>query len=159
MCSDHSMWKSLTDGALSTDKHISMITMIFSNSNQVKIIRNLSQDDAQAVIDKIDELGCCVIQYPGDQLSSTQTIALSTRCWIVSHHKYIGTVCAIYPKYVVARSCSRDRRKSRFATIQRRTHFLVVGLQACGRANGRARVLRSGSIRCGREATLRILKR
>ena len=36
-------------------ERISLINTIFLNSDQVKFVRNLSGDDAQAFVDKIDE--------------------------------------------------------------------------------------------------------
>jgi hypothetical protein len=37
-------------------ERISLITAIFSDSHQVHMVRNLSEDDAQNVIDVIDEV-------------------------------------------------------------------------------------------------------
>ena len=62
--SDHPTWKSLTNGALSTDERIYLLTTISSDPNQVNSIRNLSGSDAQALIDDIDEVCSLVISYP-----------------------------------------------------------------------------------------------
>jgi len=55
-CSDCPAWKRLISDTLATYERISLITVIFSDRNQVKRVRNLSGDDAQAFVDKIDEV-------------------------------------------------------------------------------------------------------
>ncbi|KAF9645422.1 kinase-like protein [Thelephora ganbajun] len=49
-------WKQLIGHTLPTNEHISLITSIFSNRNEVEVLGNLSGDDAQAFIDVIDEV-------------------------------------------------------------------------------------------------------
>jgi len=49
-------WKWLASDTLASYERISLITMIFSDRDQIKTVRNLSGDDAQTFIDKIDEV-------------------------------------------------------------------------------------------------------
>ncbi|KAF9644879.1 kinase-like protein [Thelephora ganbajun] len=49
-------WKRLISDTLAIHERISLITVIFSDHNQVKMVGNLSGDDAQAFVDKIDEV-------------------------------------------------------------------------------------------------------
>ncbi|KAF9646904.1 kinase-like protein [Thelephora ganbajun] len=53
---DDPAWKRLISDTLAIHEHISLITIIFSDPNQVKMVGNLSGDDAQAFVDKIDEV-------------------------------------------------------------------------------------------------------
>jgi hypothetical protein len=55
MRSDRPTWKSLISDTLPTHERISLVTMIFSVSSQVKMVQNLSGEDAQAFVDKIAE--------------------------------------------------------------------------------------------------------
>jgi len=57
LCSKHPAWKQLISHTLATDERISLITTIFLDENQVKMVERLSGDDAQTFIDKIDEVG------------------------------------------------------------------------------------------------------
>lgn len=52
-------WERLISDALPTDKRISLITAIFSDSNEVDTVNHLHGDDAQAFIDVIDEVLSC----------------------------------------------------------------------------------------------------
>ena len=57
MYSEPRAWKRLiSDTALSKHERVSLITYIFSDSNEVESVRLLSGDDAQAFIDMIDEV-------------------------------------------------------------------------------------------------------
>ena len=53
--SDPPTWKCLISDTLLAHERISLITMIFSDKNQVKMVSNLSGDDAQIFVDKINE--------------------------------------------------------------------------------------------------------
>lgn len=48
-------WKQLITQTLPADKRISLITTIFSDHDQIKMVRDLSGDDAQTFVDKIYE--------------------------------------------------------------------------------------------------------
>lgn len=50
-------WKKLITQVLTTDECISRITAVFADSDQVKMVKNLTGDDVQSFIDKIDEVG------------------------------------------------------------------------------------------------------
>ncbi|KAF9645415.1 kinase-like protein [Thelephora ganbajun] len=49
-------WKRLITQALPTDERISLITTIFSDDDQVKMVENLIGNDAQTFVDAIDEV-------------------------------------------------------------------------------------------------------
>ena len=63
-CSEIPAWKRLISGALTTNEQISLIMTIFSDSDQVEIIRNLSGDDAQIFVDTVDEVSSCTFSPP-----------------------------------------------------------------------------------------------
>ena len=52
-------WERLISQALPTDKRISLITSIFSDSSEIDTVNHLHGDDAQAFIDVIDEVLFC----------------------------------------------------------------------------------------------------
>ena len=54
--SEQPPWKRLTSHPLAADERISLITTIFSDRNQIEMVRQLSGDDAQTFIDVIDEV-------------------------------------------------------------------------------------------------------
>lgn len=54
---DRPTWKSLINNDFPAHERISLITMIFSSSNQVRMVRSLSGNDAQAFVDEIDNVG------------------------------------------------------------------------------------------------------
>ena len=56
MCSEDPDWKRLISNTLVTHERISLIETIFSDSNQVEVVKQLSGDDAQSFIDTIDEV-------------------------------------------------------------------------------------------------------
>ena len=49
-------WKRLIDRPLSTDERISLITDIFSNSDEAEGVMRLCGDDAQLFVDVVDEV-------------------------------------------------------------------------------------------------------
>jgi len=53
VCGRHPSWKRLISYTLAKDQRIPLITKIFSDPNEVKMIMQLSGDDAQALIDMI----------------------------------------------------------------------------------------------------------
>ena len=68
LCSDSSPWQSLISNTLPIHERISLVTMIFSNPNQVNEVRNLSRKDAQDFIDKVDEVSSHVISFSGESI-------------------------------------------------------------------------------------------
>ena len=59
MRSEVPAWKWLINRTLTMPDRISLITTIFSDRNQVDVVRNLSRDDAQSFIDVVDEVSTC----------------------------------------------------------------------------------------------------
>ncbi|KAF9643889.1 kinase-like protein [Thelephora ganbajun] len=55
LTSDPPVWKQLIGHPFSTDERISLLTSIFSDNNEIEMVRHLSRDDAQVFIDVIDE--------------------------------------------------------------------------------------------------------
>lgn len=54
--SDSPTWKSLISDTLAAHERVSLLTMIFSDKDQVKLINDLSGGEAQTFVDKIDEV-------------------------------------------------------------------------------------------------------
>ena len=57
-------WKRLISGALTTNERTSLIMTIFSDSNQVEIIKHLSGDDAQTFVDTVDDVSSRTFSLP-----------------------------------------------------------------------------------------------
>ena len=55
MCSEVPAWKRLISDTLTMEERITLIVEIFSDLDQVKMVRNLSGDDAQTFINVTDE--------------------------------------------------------------------------------------------------------
>ena len=75
--SDIPVWKHLIDSPLTTGERVSLIADLFSDPDEVKILKTLSGSDAQSVIDVIDE----VLSHPRVRMTSplTQTQTLRPR--------------------------------------------------------------------------------
>ena len=54
--SDIPVWKYLTDSPLTTDERVSLIVDLFSDRDEIEVLKALSWSDAQSVIDVIDEV-------------------------------------------------------------------------------------------------------
>ena len=50
------VWKRLISNTLTMDEHVALIATVFSDDNEVKMVENLSGDDAQALIDVMDKV-------------------------------------------------------------------------------------------------------
>ena len=72
--SNYPAWKLLITTTLPTHEIISLITTIFSNSDQTRAIRNISGDDAQAFVDRLDGVSSRITPCSG--WSSVQTSTL-----------------------------------------------------------------------------------
>jgi len=74
MCSDIPAWRRLISRSHTTDERISLVTEIFSDSNEIRVVKCLREDDAQVFIDMIDEVPPSFLsRIP--RLTSTQTFA------------------------------------------------------------------------------------
>ena len=102
--SEDPAWKQLISHTLTTRERISLITTIFSDHNQVEMVGNLFGDDAQNLINAIDEVCACTLSYLRDRsVDSRPTFyTLSIRCWTASNHRSTGSACTFYPLFVVA---------------------------------------------------------
>jgi hypothetical protein len=56
VCSEEPAWKRLISHAIDTHERISLISAIFSDYDQVQMVKNLFGDDAQNFINVIDEV-------------------------------------------------------------------------------------------------------
>ena len=82
--SDTPAWERLTSYPLSAHERTSLITSIFSDRTQLKVVRNLLGDDAQAFIDVVDE----VIHHQISDLEGKPinfVVNLHIRCWTPWH--------------------------------------------------------------------------
>ena len=73
MCSEVPAWKRLISYTLTTGERIPLITTIFSDRDEVEMVRNLSGDDAQTFIDMTDEVRLHKLFRSGDKLTLIQT--------------------------------------------------------------------------------------
>ena len=60
--------------ALAIHERISLIATIFLDNNRVRMVEHISGDDAQIVIDAIDEVSPCAISCSEDRLTLVQTL-------------------------------------------------------------------------------------
>jgi len=129
-------WKRLISRSFSVHDRISLITSIFLDRNEVKVVERLTGDDAQSFIDVISEvsLHSFTSEEHADRPHSN-SCALLDRCWIIFHHRPTENVCAIYTRSVVAKRWFRDHWRFRSATTQMRTRCAMVGLQTYGRVS------------------------
>ena len=74
MCSDIPAWRRLISRPHTTDERISLVTEIFSDSNEIQVVKCLREDDAQVFIDMIDEVPPSFLSRIS-RLTSTQTFA------------------------------------------------------------------------------------
>ena len=155
MCSDRPRWKRLISDPLVVHERISLIMMIFSDPNQVRVVSDLSGDVAQIFVDRISEVSPRVTFCPGEgeATRSPEPLALSIRCWIVSPHRYVGSVCAIYTKSAATRHYFPDDWKSHFVTTWRRGHLPIMDLRTFGRGNTKGVRLQLGFPGCSRRMT------
>ena len=77
------------------DERVSLITLIFSDGNEVKTIRNLSGHDAQVFIDIINEVSLCTLSPPFTQTSTPCRLGTG---W--AHTADPQEVCADYIHYL-----------------------------------------------------------
>jgi len=82
-----------------------LATIIFSDDNEVKMVRGLCGDDAQSFIDVIDEVSLHTLSPPrnGSVDSHLNFLTLSVRYWIVSRNRSARGVCALYTGFVVVK--------------------------------------------------------
>jgi len=93
-----------------TREHVSLIATIFLDSGQVKMVEDVSGDDAQTLIDVIDQVGLCMISRSKVRsiIFDSNLHILSTRRWITSHRRPAGGVCVIYTGFVATKACYLD---------------------------------------------------
>ena len=68
-CSDCPTWESLINNALPVHERISLIAMIFSDPNQLRIVKHLSGNNAQTFIDEIDKASTRIVSHSNDKLT------------------------------------------------------------------------------------------
>ena len=89
------------------EERVSLIVKIFSDRDQVEMVKNLSGDDAQTFIDVTDE--ACFHPPPQSVGIHSNVYILSVRHWIGFHQRSTRNVCALYTGFVVARLCFHSR--------------------------------------------------
>jgi len=110
-CSEDPAWKRLISHTLDAHERISLVTTIFSDRDQVKMVGHLSGSNAQTFIDMIDEVSLILnfTSVDGWIDSDSNPLVLSIRCWMVLHHSSAGGVCVTCTGFVVAKPWFRDR--------------------------------------------------
>ena len=125
--------------APATHESISPIVTVFFGTGQVEAIKHLSQDDAQILIDVVDEVIPCPIPCSKDEFVDfvPNLHTPSIRCWMTTafHQRSAGSVCATCTGFVAIEPCSRDHLRSRFVTTRTRTRCATMNLGMCGRVS------------------------
>ena len=118
-------------------ERISLVTMIFSDKNQAKMVSNLSGKDAQTFVDKVNEVRS---HNPSFEAVAPwlKLLIFSIRRWTIWHHRCTGDVCAICIESAVVRPYFRGLWKFHFVTIQRGTLLFTADIQTCGRVSMKA---------------------
>lgn len=80
-------WKRLACGSLAIHERISLITTIFSNRDEIEVVRRLCREDAQILVDAIYEAHSCTLSSP-DNMFTDFARCLSIRCWVtlIAHY-------------------------------------------------------------------------
>ena len=55
-CSGIPAWRRLIDCPLATDERVSLITAIFSDPDEIEVVKGLCGNDAQSFVDVVDEV-------------------------------------------------------------------------------------------------------
>ena len=124
------------------DEHVALLATIFSDDNQVKMVENLSEHDAQAFIDIIDKV-CPTFFHPQRVSFRSNLHTLSARHWITSPHRPVGSICAFYTIFAAAMPCFHSHWRLPLVTTQRAMRCVMVDLEKCGRVDIKAGTLRS----------------
>ena len=128
-CSNPPAWRRFTNYTVAARDRIPLITTIFSDHGEAKMVRRLSGDDAQTFIDMVDEAS----PQSGWVNSHSHLCAPFVRCSIVLRHRYARGVRMLFTGFVVAKPWFHGHWKFHFVTTQRRTHCAMVDLRMCGR--------------------------
>ena len=97
--------KQLIDGA-PLNEHTSLVTEIFSNQKGVKMVNNLSQDDAQTFINIIGDPKVSLSPLGGWFLVK---LLLLARCWIALKKNRFGQAAhRLYPGFVATMAWSQN---------------------------------------------------
>lgn len=125
-------WKRLIDLPPSTEERTSLITTIFSSSHETEVVKGLRGDEAQSVVDVVDEVLAHIYlrSRPGE-------LIFPRRCWIYCRHGFGGSVWVLCVRYAVARLCFQDLSRCRFHFVitSRAPHSSRAGTLMSGRAN------------------------
>ena len=104
MYSEQPPWKQLITRTFAIHERISLITTIFSDNDQVEMVKQLPGDDFQTFIDVLDQASPRVILYLKDRLIDFNSglHILSNRRWTAFHRRSAISVCVIYTGRVAA---------------------------------------------------------
>ena len=120
---------------LVTQECVALITAIFSDKKEIRVVQDLDGGDAQAFIDKIDRVTPHTILHWGNRLTDFYLTYFSlTRLWtsLILTHGFGRGVYTPYVRYVVSRPYFQSHCKSHSAMTDQVTHSTVVGMQMCG---------------------------
>ena len=73
----------MIDCPLTTDERVSLITAIFSDRNEIDVVKRLRGDDAQSFVDVMDEV--LPLSFISEERAHRAELKLSRpagRCWI-----------------------------------------------------------------------------
>ena len=137
-----SLCQDLISHSPTIDERIHLITTIFSGHDQAKVVRQVSGDDAQTIVDVIAGVRVPTLFHTRKSALVQISTFFSIRRWMVSRQRFAEDVCAVYTRFVAAKPWFRNHWRFRFVTIWRKTRCTMVSLRTCGRVDTMARMLR-----------------
>ena len=92
-------------------ERIRLMTTLFSDNDQAKVVGCVSCENAQILIDVIDEVCPCTILLPKDKAMhfDSNPLVLLLRYWMTLHQRHAGDVYGFYTRFVAVKSSFRDR--------------------------------------------------
>jgi len=90
---------------------IRLVTTLFSDNDQAKVAGRVSCDNAQIIINVIDEVCPCTISLSKDKAVhfDSNPLALLLRYWMTLYQRHAGDVCGFYTRSVAVKSSFRNR--------------------------------------------------
>ena len=135
VCSDPPAWQRLINYTRPTPECTDLITSIFSDRNEIDVVKHLSGDDAQTFIDAVNEVSYPLSLTKNGSVDPHQNPrALSVRRWIASHNKSTGRACDFCPAFVAVKPYFPNLCKFHFVTTQWEPHIIAVDSRTCGGA-------------------------
>ena len=131
-------WEGLTRNPLPMHERVSLITTIFSNKDEVEIVRHLCGDDAQSFINAVYEARSYILLFSknGTVNFDSNAHVSSIRRWITSIVHCERGACAWYARSVAIMPCFQNHWPSHFPVTEPRIcRCIKVGSRMYGRVH------------------------